>query len=144
MISIQNPDANLEGLRPATIPEEHHLVLLFKDRDEVDHERSPQRHHVETLVSWLKGLDRADLSGLLVHCDAGVSRSTACAWLALVVLEPAGSADEHLKRVEHCAGSAYCWPNPAIAELGDEVLGSGSELSESLARWKAAQNDRKW
>lgn len=54
----------------------NHLVLRFEDDENPDYERSPQRDHVEQVLKFLAA--RA-LTGdrILIHCHAGISRSTA-------------------------------------------------------------------
>ena len=47
LISIQNPDANLDDLRPESIVSENHLVLLFEDIDDAG--RPVPAHHPFTM-----------------------------------------------------------------------------------------------
>ena len=142
LISIQNPDADLGGLRPASIPPENHLLLLFEDVSEPLHPRGPKEIHLHQLFNWVQAVDRDELRGLVVHCDAGVSRSTASAWLTLVLLEPEVSPQELLERVETCTGSGYCFPSGLMVAIADDLLECEGKLVEALAIWKAEQ--RTW
>ena len=65
---------------------DRHLKLTFHDIVEpVEGFTAPRAEDAETLVSFLRGWDRAD--PLLIHCWAGISRSTAAAFTALVHAE---------------------------------------------------------
>src|SRR5690242_173167 len=73
--------------RPASIREEHHLTLGVSDIvDETEGRIAPGAEHVRALVEFARRWDRR--APLLVHCYAGVSRSTAAAYVALCALAP--------------------------------------------------------
>lgn len=142
LISIQNPDANLAGLCPDTIAPDNHLVLLFEDVDDPEFPDGPTEEHLQTLFAWLRALDPNELRGLLVHCDAGVSRSTATAWLALLLLEPETPAADHLERVAQCSGREFCWPSNLVTALADRILNRDDSLVDILLTWKNSQQER--
>jgi predicted protein tyrosine phosphatase len=53
----------------------NHIVVQFDDITLMDYPSSPSVRDVERMLSW--GVDQRNL---LVHCQEGVSRSTATAW----------------------------------------------------------------
>jgi predicted protein tyrosine phosphatase len=80
------------------------------------------------------------LANLLVHCHAGVSRSTASMTLILAQALPDTPAPAILDMVYGIRDKA--WPNLRMIEMGDEMLGRGGSLVEaafSLYRQQMAQ-----
>ncbi len=100
---------------------------LFLEMDDVIHETAdaaPKKEQVERLLSWVKKLP--DDAHLVIHCYAGISRSTAAA-LAVKVQELG----------VHRVSEAIDWlldhrpqacPNPVITKFADELLGAKGEL----------------
>jgi predicted protein tyrosine phosphatase len=74
---------------------------------------------------------------LLVHCHAGVSRSTACTAVLLAQFCPEWTGDEIFATLLHAR--PWLWPNLRIIELGDAALGRGGELVEAAGRLYARQ-----
>ena len=91
----------------------------------------PQRWDVELLLAFARDLAVLQQAHLLVHCHAGVSRSTAAAILVLAQTCPERPADEAVKEVVRLRPRA--WPNLRILELGDDILGRGGEIVEAAA-----------
>jgi predicted protein tyrosine phosphatase len=86
----------------------------------------PQRPDVEQLLSFGRDLANAKAGHLLVHCHAGVSRSTAAATLIVAQACPDRPAEEALQTVVRRRPRA--WPNLRILELGDTLLGRRGEI----------------
>jgi len=86
----------------------------------------PQRPDVEQLLSFGRDLANAKAGHLLVHCHAGVSRSTAAATLIVAQARPDRPAEEALQTVVRRRPRA--WPNLRILELGDALLGRRGEI----------------
>jgi predicted protein tyrosine phosphatase len=91
---------------------------------------APERWDVEILLAFGRDLAPRD-THLLVHCHAGVSRSTAAATLVLAQMSPDRPADEALEEVVRLRPRA--WPNLRMLELGDEILGRGGEIINAAA-----------
>ena len=90
---------------------------------------APERWDVELLLAFSRDLSVAKKAHLLIHCHAGVSRSTAAATLVMAQTCPDRPADEVLREVVRLRPRA--WPNLRILELGDEILGRGGEIVEA-------------
>jgi predicted protein tyrosine phosphatase len=91
---------------------------------------APERADVEQLLAFGGELPRE--GHLLVHCHAGVSRSTAAAALILAERHPEKSATMVLNGVLRLRPKA--WPNLRILEFGDDILGRDGEIVEAAAR----------
>ena len=90
---------------------------------------APERWDVELLLAFSRDLAGANEAHLLIHCHAGVSRSTAAATLVMAQTCPERPADEVLREVVRLRPRA--WPNLRILELGDEILGRGGTIVEA-------------
>ena len=104
---------------------------------------APQQEHVADLVTFACGLlkePRADVH-LLVHCHAGVSRSTASMALILALTLPDLAANRIFEEVLRIRPQA--WPNLRILELGDTQLNRRGEFVAAAARIYRTQLDRR-
>ena len=114
-------------------PEEARLELRFHDVIEEDEGMvAPMHAHIETLFAFGADLLHApaDSVHLLVHCHAGVSRSTAATILLLASARPEADAHDIVRTVADVRRNA--WPNLRMIEIGDELLGRGGELIGAL------------
>jgi predicted protein tyrosine phosphatase len=96
--------------------------LKFEDIKDPDDRWAPNKDHVEQIIDWAKNLP--DRTNLLVHCFAGVSRSSASA----ITIECArnnvktiGELDEIYKYFFEIRPVMY--PNDLIIQYADEILG---------------------
>ena len=95
---------------------------------------APERWDVDLLLAFGRDLGLASGSDdgvhLLVHCHAGLSRSTAAAILLLVQRQADRPAEEAVAEVVRLRPRA--WPNLRILEFGDTALGRGGEIVEAV------------
>jgi len=144
VLSILDPDhpdpADFAGYAP-----HRRLTLRFDDIiDPTPGMLSPEREHIEQLLSFGEGLATAGgdpLSHLLVHCHAGISRSTASMTILLAEAWPDREADELFTHVREIRPQA--WPNSRMIALADELLGRGGALNAALRRHYGEQIRRK-
>ncbi len=88
VVSLLGNEDNL--MRPPGITPRNHLWLQLHDINEPrDGHVHPAGAHVDQLIGFVKRWERA--SPLVIHCYAGVSRSTAAAFVAVCTLNPDGS-----------------------------------------------------
>ncbi|WP_135467541.1 tyrosine phosphatase family protein [Crenalkalicoccus roseus] len=89
---------------------------------------APQPEHVAGLLAFGRDLmaEPPPEAHLLVHCHAGVSRSTASMALILAQALPETPAEAILGEVLRIRDKA--WPNLRILEMGDAMLGRGGTL----------------
>lgn len=104
---------------------------------------APERWDIELLLAFSRDLDRVGETHLLIHCHAGLSRSTAAAALVLAQSRPETRADELLGEVVRLRPRA--WPNLRILELGDEILGRHGEIvAAARAHYRRAIAREPW
>lgn len=110
------------------------LELRFDDViEEVPGTVPPTGEHVAAVLGFGRRLV-AEANGeahLLVHCHAGVSRSTASMALILAQALPQAPAEQVFGEVLRIRPQA--WPNLRIVELGDAMLGRDGALVAAAA-----------
>lgn len=89
---------------------------------------SPQRGDAERLVAFIEGWDRR--SPMLIHCWAGISRSTASAFTALCMFRPEESEDDLAWELRQASPSAT--PNRLIVHHVDALLGRGGRMIRAI------------
>lgn len=115
--------------RPRTIALDHHLVLAMDDISiPLEGYSAPAHEHVSELVKFLRGWDRR--APLVMHCYAGISRSTAGAYVAVCALNP--HRDEAAVAKELRRASPTATPNTRIVELADRLLGRGGRMIRAI------------
>ena len=131
VLSILDPDwADPPAF--AAFPPHHRLALRFYDVIEPRPDRlAPASADVERLLAFGREPDLTAGSHLLIHCHAGVSRSTAAAALILAQARPDRTAREALEAVAQLRPRA--WPNLRILEFGDALLGRNGEIVAAVA-----------
>lgn len=67
----------------------------------------------------------------MIHCWAGISRSTAAAYISASVLNPSLDEEELATRLRDAAPSAT--PNPRIIALADKLLNRDGRMIKSIA-----------
>jgi predicted protein tyrosine phosphatase len=106
--------------RPDTIEASNHLVLGMDDITEpLEGYTHPGEEHVSQLIEFVQGWDRR--APMVIHCYAGISRSTAGAFVAACALNP--NRDEARIAQAIRDGSATATPNIRIVTLADQLLG---------------------
>jgi predicted protein tyrosine phosphatase len=124
-----------------------HAKLELRFHDIIDEPNAdmiaPRREHVAQLLSFGHGLSQEPQADahLLVHCHAGVSRSTASMALILAQALPDVAANRVLEEVLRIRPQA--WPNLRIIELGDAQLNRRGELVAAAAGIYRTQLERR-
>lgn len=117
MATLINADTNVA--RPPTIQPDHHLFLGFNDINEpLEGMLLPGEQHVREFIRFVEKWDQA--APMIVHCWAGVSRSTAGAMIATCFLRP--DLDEKLVAAAIRERSPEATPNKRLVALADYVL----------------------
>lgn len=92
---------------------------------------APDEEHVAKLLSFGRDVEVAgELAHLLIHCHAGISRSTASAALLLAQEDPSRLAPEIFEEIAQLRPRA--WPNLALLELGEAALGRPGEFTGAV------------
>ena len=98
--------------------------------EDMEDRPAPGDQHVEELISFLNRWSPKD--PLLVHCWAGMSRSTATAMIAACLHNP--HADEQEIGAALGAASPTAFPNTRIVAIADEMLEREGRLERAAAK----------
>jgi predicted protein tyrosine phosphatase len=130
VLSILDPDWPVPEAFGA-FGEHARLELRFHDVIEAQDAGTvvPQPEHVADILSF--GRQLSAHTHLLVHCHAGVSRSTAAMTLILAQAVPDVPADRIFGEVLRIRPQA--WPNLRMLEFGDAMLARRGELAAAAA-----------
>lgn len=139
VLTLADP-AQHDVLRFQRQPHPDHLVIRCEDLDEpTTGIVTPTIHHVEQIIDF--GHRHVD-GGILVHCNAGISRSTAAALAILADRLGPGREAEALASVLDLRPEAV--PNLLIVQHSDELLGRGGELVRVVKGWDTPRAWNRW
>ncbi|BCM86382.1 tyrosine phosphatase family protein [Methylobacterium indicum] len=117
-------------IRPPSIAEADHLFVGVSDiTDALDGHVLPDEAHVRRLLDFVRAWDRA--RPLVIHCYAGISRSTAAAFIATCALRP--DRDEAEIARELRAASPSATPNRRLVAVADAMLGRDGRMVAAIA-----------
>ncbi len=129
LVSLINGDIQVP--RPAAIPPARHLLVGISDiTAEMEGQVLASEAHVVALLDFVRLWDRE--APLLIHCFAGVSRSTAAAYVSACALSPQLREDELAQRLRRASPTAT--PNARLVALGDKMLGREGRMVEAIER----------
>jgi len=115
--------------RPASVLEINHLRVQVDDITEhMDGFVVPCERHIEQILNFVRNWDRS--APMVVHCFAGISRSTASAFAAACMLNP--HRDEIAIARQIRAASPIAQPNRLIVGLADKALGRDGRMLRAL------------
>lgn len=127
MVTLINPDFPVE--RPAVIAaHRHHRVDISDITEPLDGHVAPGAHHVETFLQFVRDWDRAE--PMLIHCYAGVSRSTAAAYIAISALAPHRDEAETARLLRRLSPTAT--PNLLLVKHADRLLGRNQRMVRAI------------
>lgn len=89
----------------------------------------PQLEHVERILEFTDKI--LDGQNVVVHCHAGICRSTAIA--VLMHVQCGFTPEEAIKRVER--QRPQLWPNRLVIAHGDEILGFDGKIVEAVQKF---------
>ncbi|HKN26592.1 MAG TPA: protein tyrosine phosphatase [Roseiarcus sp.] len=128
LVTLMEPGTRVD--RPARIAPERHLYLGVSDIVAPEPGRVlPEPAHLQDLLGFVHAWDRAE--PMLIHCFAGVSRSTAAAFIAACALNP--SRDEFAVARALRAASPTATPNARLVALADAALERNGRMNEAIA-----------
>ena len=115
---------------PAGVAPERHLRLGVADiRQPVDGMVAPDENLVGKVLAFGRQWD--ETAPLLVHCWAGVSRSTASAFVLACDRSPQASERQIAQALREAAPHAC--PNRWIVKLADDMLGRRGRMVDAIA-----------
>lgn len=115
--------------RPESVLPANHLRIQMDDVTEaIDGFVVPSDQHIEQVLNFVRGWDRH--APLVVHCYAGISRSTASAFAAVCALNPHRDEISIARQIR--AASQIASPNRLIVSLADKALGREGRMLRAL------------
>src|SRR5689334_5429742 len=122
--------ANVDQVqRPVSVLPANHLKVQVDDiTEEIEGFVAPCETHIEQVLQFVRGWDRS--APMVVHCYAGISRSTASAFAAACALNP--HRDEIAIARQIRAASPIASPNRLIVSLADKALGREGRMLRAL------------
>lgn len=138
-LSIIDPD---EPMPPALkrLELRGHRVFRFDDIvADYPGFNSPQRGHVAELLEFGRTLDD-DATHLLIHCHAGVSRSTAAAAILMAQPNPGREEEAFLALLDM---RPHAWPNTRMVQFADALLERDGALLAGLEVYRRMLLKRK-
>lgn len=127
VVSLLGQEDNL--CRPAGITAENHLWLQLHDISApLDGYVLADRRHVARLIDFVRRWRRE--RPLVVHCFAGISRSTAAAFVSVCALQPQTAETTIATMLRQASPTAT--PNSRIVALADDLLGRQGRMIEAV------------
>lgn len=124
LIRDHGPVDTPPGIEPA-----NHLRVDVNDiTTPADGMIHPQDFHVTEVLDFARAWNHA--SPMIVHCFAGISRSTASAFSILCALNPEASEEQIAQRLREASPTAT--PNFLIVSIADDILGRGGRMVDAI------------
>ena len=122
--------ANVDQVQcPVSVLPANHLKVAMDDIiEEMEGFVAPSESHIEQVLNFVRSWDRN--APLVVHCYAGISRSTASAFAAACALNPHRDEIAIAKQIR--AASPIASPNRLIVSLTDRALGREGRMIRAL------------
>lgn len=129
LVTLINQDIRVD--RPAAIAPERHLFVGISDiTGEMDGQVLAAEEHVATLLDFVRHWDREQ--PIIIHCFAGVSRSTAAAYITACALSPHLGEEELAQRLRRASPTAT--PNVHLVALADKIFHRDGRMVAAIER----------
>jgi predicted protein tyrosine phosphatase len=130
VVSILDPDSP-EPVELRAVQRRFLCTLRFHDVVEDSGPLiSPQASHIDKLLDFGRSLSSDPGRHLLIHCFAGLCRSTAAALVLIAQSDPSASPERAVTRLLEI--TPHAWPNTRMVQLGDECLQLNGRLVRAL------------
>ena len=124
LLGPETPHRSFSGIADC-----NHLKLTFHDIIEpAEGLTPPAADHVEALIGFLEARQGQD--PLLIHCWAGISRSTASAFAAMCLYNP--GLDEYRLAQQLRSLSHVATPNRRIVAFADDIMGRRGRMVDAV------------
>jgi predicted protein tyrosine phosphatase len=111
------------------VPDNHLWIEVDDIAEEIDGMIAPGEAHIEELIGFLEKFDRA--GPIVVHCYAGISRSTAVAYILACLLSRQLGEREIAKRLRDASPTAR--PNTRFVALVDTRLKRDGRMVRAMS-----------
>jgi predicted protein tyrosine phosphatase len=118
-------------VRPPSVEEADHLFLAMHDiAVEMEGFRAPAEEHVHQLISFAQRWHRR--TPLVVHCWAGISRSTAGAFIVACALNPRRDEIKLAQAIREASPTAT--PNARLIAHADRILERNGRMVAAIEK----------
>ena len=114
---------------PGVAPDKHLFIGVSDIVEPLEGHVTPGQEHVVRLLDFVAGWDQE--RPMVIHCWAGVSRSTAAAFITTCRLRP--DLDENDLAQVIRAASPTATPNARLVAIADELLGRNGRMTRAIA-----------
>lgn len=122
-------NVNTAVQRPPSIAADRHLFLGMSDIvTPMDGHILPGEAHLHELLGFVRAWDRN--RPMVIHCWAGISRSTAAAFITTCLLNPRRDERELAQSLRAASPSAT--PNARLVEIADRILDRQGRMIEAI------------
>jgi predicted protein tyrosine phosphatase len=126
VVSLLDPGTRFPRL---TLPDGRHLRIGVHDIEtEMPGLDAVCGNRIRSLLDFVEGWQRSE--PLLIHCYAGISRSTASAFIAACLHNPGTDEAEIARALRSASPSAS--PNRRFVALADAELGRGGRMTRAV------------
>jgi len=127
-VSLLDPDSPFPNLG---FGNERHLCVEVHDiNEESEGLDACCEARMQRILAFVGDWDRA--APILIHCYAGISRSTATAFITACVHNPGADEEEIALALRQASPSA--WPNKRFVALADAELGRNGRMRRAIER----------
>ena len=106
-----------------------HLQVAIHDiAADIGDWQAPAQTDAERVIRFVEGWDRA--APMLIHCWAGISRSTASAFITACVHNPKADEEEIARAIRGASPPAS--PNVRVVARADALLGRSGRMSKAV------------
>lgn len=122
-------------------PDLHLQVAIHDITADIGDWQAPAQTDAEKVIRFVEGWDRKN--PLLIHCWAGISRSTASAFIRACVHNPKADEEEIAWAIRDASPTAS--PNPRLVGHADALLGRGGRMTraiEAIGRGEVSEEAR--
>jgi predicted protein tyrosine phosphatase len=113
---------------PLILPERHIRFHIHDISEPLVGYAAPGREHIDQLIEF--AVDWGGRGPIVVHCWAGISRSTAAAYTALCAINPEASEALIATRLRKASPTAY--PNRLMIRLADAALARNGRMVAAI------------
>jgi len=128
VVSLLDPHTPFPA--PRGVQPDRHLKVSVHDVLEAEYgEVAPARDHIVAILDFVTAWEQD--APILIHCFAGISRSTATAFITACVHNPRADEEEIAWALRRASTTAH--PNGRLVALADAELGRGGRMSRAAA-----------
>ena len=114
---------------PPSVYDDNHLRIAINDIDAPHGDLvHPEAHHIEQLIAFSKRWSRD--GPLVIHCLAGISRSSASAFITACTLNPDTPETFIARTLREASETAR--PNPLMVRLADGLLDRNGRMIAAI------------